>query len=126
MDEFIKDIAKTLGRDSRIISERSAGAAALEKNYQDRIKMAEKQAKVEGERSKAIVDIVKDVLDRLDTYADALERDASSFDSVAETFSSMGYGTYAVQCQEKAEQLRDLVARNKTFKEHIKTILDAP
>ena len=88
--------------------------------------MAEKQAKGAEAQAKAISDIVKDVLDRLDTYADALGRDASSFDSVAETFSSMGYGTYAVQCQEKAQQLRDLVARNKTFKEHIKTILDAP
>jgi predicted nucleic acid-binding Zn-ribbon protein len=119
------DIADAMDFDDDTIGESTSDAAkALEKSYNDRIKMAETRAKLAEKETKDLKDLFKKVSEQLKTYSEALERDETSFDAIGEAFEGLGYPKYATQCKEKASYIRDLLARHRAFLAHIKTLVD--
>jgi CTP-dependent riboflavin kinase len=122
---IFEDIADDMEMDPDVVTEATSEAAkALEKSYNDRIKMAETRVKLAEKETKDLKDLFKKVSEQLKTYSAALERDETSFDAVGEVFSGMGYDKYATQCKEKASYIRDLLARHRAFLAHIKTLVD--
>lgn len=120
-----KDIARSMDANPEIVFEGVGEAAkALEKSYNDRIKMAETRAKLAEKETKDLKELFKKVSEQLKTYSEALERDEKSFDAIAAAFESLGYPKYSTQCKEKASYIRDLLARHRAFLAHIKTLMD--
>lgn len=122
--ELYKTIANTIGSDPIVINETSAAAKALERGYNQRIKMAETRLKLAEKDIKDMKQIFKKVSDQLKIYNKTLQRDEKSFDSIGDIFEQLGYATYATQCREKAAYIRDLLARHRAFLTHMKTLID--
>lgn len=101
--------------DSDVLYEGSA-TSSLEQSYQDTIKMAETRAKLAEQSAKLAKEIFKKALKRMDAYVEMLERDKDNYLTIANAFRSAGFENLAVECEDKAEALGQIVSAHKSYK----------